>query len=173
MYTGPTVSHSLSCYPSHRLLLPPFLPVPAYLRSSHILTMALISYLFRHLFAAAVIQTALSQTTVHFDLLASLKTIAEYSAAAYCPGNYDQSTQNSSFCPEDVCPDLQKPNIGLEYAFNGTSRSDARAILAIDHDEQQITISFRGTVSDNDWQTNGSSGSALFARSLLTLCTLI
>ena len=101
-----------------------------------------------------VIKESTSHSTISSDVLASLKRFSEYSAAAYCPENYATLPVNQSICPRDVCADLQSPYIARVQAFRGTAKSSATAILAIDHQDRLMTISFRGTVTEKDWYTN-------------------
>ena len=105
------------------------------------------------LLAGALAQPA-PNVTVSPGLLSDLKLFAEYSAAAYCPDNYVKAPVNSSFCPSDICPELQSPSIARVYDFSGNSKSNAFAAFIVDHEHQLVTITFRGTVTDNDWETN-------------------
>lgn len=103
---------------------------------------------------AAVFATFAPDVTVSPGLLSDLKLFAEYSAAAYCPQNYVKSSHNLSICPATICPELQSPSIQPVRVFNGTRKSHAHGILTLDHAKRLITISFRGTVTNTDWETN-------------------
>lgn len=85
-------------------------------------------------------------------LITQLHRFAEFSAAAYCPENYLAFPPNHSVCPDDVCPHLQDADIARVHAIAGNGKP--YAIFALDHDRRQIVISFRGTQTDQDWDTN-------------------
>ena len=106
------------------------------------------------LLLSGVLAQSAPNVTVSTGLLSDLKLFAEYSAAAYCPENYVKLPDNSSICPSDICPELQTPSIARVHVFAGTQNSDAFSILTIDHAMGLITISFRGTVTNSDWETN-------------------
>ena len=91
-----------------------------------------------------------SKATV--GLISSLHHFAEYSAAAYCDSNYLAFPPNSSICPQTVCPELQSPSIKRICAFSGPETP--YGYFARDHKKRQIVISFRGTVTEQDWDTN-------------------
>jgi hypothetical protein len=113
-----------------------------------------IMFLTLFILLGVAIKKSTSYSTVSSDVLTSLKRFAEYSAAAYCPENYVAFPANLSICPGGVCADLQSPYIARAHAFPATAKSQATAILAIDHQERLMIVSFRGTVTDKDWQTN-------------------
>lgn len=99
-------------------------------------------------FVLATISQANSQHTATPAVVALLHRFAEYSAAAYCPENYLAVPANLSICLEDVCPGVQSSY--RIHAFSGSGTP--YAILAIDHQLSLMTMSFRGTVDEEDWK---------------------
>jgi triacylglycerol lipase len=111
-------------------------------------------FLAPFLLLSGVLAQSAPNVTVSLGLLSDLKLFAEYSAAAYCPENYVKLPENSSICPSDICPELQTPSNVRVHVFTETQKSHAFSILTLDHTMGLITISFRGTVTNNDWKTN-------------------
>lgn len=103
-------------------------------------------------FVLATVQKVAALTTATPELITQLHRFAEYSAAAYCPENYLAFPPNDSICPEEVCPHLQNANIARVHSIAGNGKP--YAIFALDHENRQIIISFRGTQTDQDWDTN-------------------
>lgn len=80
------------------------------------------------------------------DLLQRFQLMAEYSAAAYCPGNND-SPGNQITCPIGNCPHVEAVNATTMEEFQNTRIADDTGFLAIDNVNRIIVLSFRGTSS--------------------------
>ena len=80
------------------------------------------------------------------DLLQRFQLMAEYSAAAYCPGNND-SPGNQITCPTGNCPHVEAVNATTMEEFQNTRIADDTGFLAIDNVHRIIVLSFRGTSS--------------------------
>ena len=101
------------------------------------------------------ILTQTNQTkTVSLDVLNDLQLFAEYGAAAYCPANYLTTTNASISCPGSICPLLQNASTQVVSAFSNVSEHQTTGMVTLDHSRQLTVITFRGTVSDVDWQTD-------------------
>ena len=104
-------------------------------------------------FTTIPIQT--NQTkTVTADVLSNLRLFAEYSAVAYCPESSFNSTNVSTVCPSSVCPILQDSSIEIANSFIDVGDHQTTVLVMLDHNRQAIAISFRGTTSVVDWQTD-------------------
>jgi len=91
------------------------------------------------------------------QVLAKLKLFAEYSAAAYCPRNYLTPLNTTTpICPSAVCPLMQTaaPDIELAKAFVNVSASQTTGLAILDHSNDLIVFSFRGTHTETDWKTD-------------------
>ncbi|KAL9122820.1 MAG: hypothetical protein Q9187_000630 [Circinaria calcarea] len=80
------------------------------------------------------------------DLLQRFRLMAEYAAAAYCPGNND-SPGNQITCPAGNCPHVEAANATTMEEFRNTRITDDTGFLAIDNINRIIVLSFRGTSS--------------------------
>lgn len=96
-------------------------------------------------------------TTTTPQVLANLKLFAEYSAAAYCPRNYLTPLNTTKpICPSAVCPLMQTaaPDIEFAAAFVNVSASQTTGLAILDHSNELIVFSFRGTHTSTDWKTD-------------------
>jgi len=96
-------------------------------------------------------------TTTTPQVLANLKLLAEYSAAAYCPRNYLIPLNTTKpICPSAVCPLVQTaaPDVELARAFVNVSASQTTGLAILDHSNELIVFSFGGTHTETDWKTD-------------------
>ncbi|RMZ72284.1 lipase precursor [Pyrenophora seminiperda CCB06] len=88
------------------------------------------------------------------NLLSQFELMGQYSTAAYCPNNYN-SPGDQLECPGGDCPRVQDADsvTTVEYSREEVS-TDVTGFVAVDHTNQLIVISFRGSASLDNWRTN-------------------
>lgn len=107
------------------------------------------------LFAAAAFAQLKQTQTATPEVLANLQVFAEYSAAAYCSDNYLVPFNGSIICPSAVCPLLPTvPEVQLADSFIKVSFYQTTGLVMLDHTNQLIVVSFRGTHTSRDWLTD-------------------
>ncbi|KAK4935205.1 hypothetical protein LTR10_023705 [Elasticomyces elasticus] len=88
------------------------------------------------------------------DLLEQFSLFEQYSGAAYCPGNNDASTSAAITCSAGNCPLVQAAGAQSIVEFENIGAGDAQGFVALDHTNQLVVISFRGSVSIDNWTAN-------------------
>ena len=86
-------------------------------------------------------------------ILNDLRLYAQYSTAAYCPGNND-SPGNRITCPNGDCPEVEAVNAKTMIEFQNTRLADDTGFLAVDHVHRVIVLAFRGSSSTANWNTD-------------------
>ncbi|EXJ75172.1 uncharacterized protein A1O5_01868 [Cladophialophora psammophila CBS 110553] len=71
----------------------------------------------------------------------------QYSAAAYCPNNNVASSNTTITCTAGNCPLVQTAQAESLLEFQNEGLADSTGFVAIDHTNQLIVMSFRGTTS--------------------------
>ncbi|MCJ1467805.1 hypothetical protein MMC07_006430 [Pseudocyphellaria aurata] len=87
------------------------------------------------------------------ELLQKFELMAQYSAAAYCPGN-NNGTGILITCPSGNCPLVEAAKAHGAFEFENTLWSDDTGFVAIDDANQLIVLAFRGTESLTNWRVN-------------------
>ncbi|KAF1833829.1 alpha/beta-hydrolase [Decorospora gaudefroyi] len=78
----------------------------------------------------------------------------QYASAAYCSQNYG-SPGDQIECPSGNCPLVQDADTKTVSEYSRTETStDVTGFVAVDHTNQLIVISFRGSTSIDTWRTN-------------------
>ncbi|KAF1954147.1 alpha/beta-hydrolase [Byssothecium circinans] len=78
---------------------------------------------------------------------------AQYAAASYCKGN--NNTPNTKVkCPGKLCEKVEAANTNTLTEFQNTAETDATGFVATDTTNSLIVISFRGSKSDKNWDSN-------------------
>ena len=76
-----------------------------------------------------------------------LKLFAQYSAAAYCKSVIDSpATTTKVVCSVGNCPLVEAADTSLLYTFDGVGGHDIAGFVAVDHTNEFLVVSFRGTV---------------------------
>ncbi|OSS44535.1 hypothetical protein B5807_10797 [Epicoccum nigrum] len=88
------------------------------------------------------------------NLFQSLKLMAQYASAAYCPDVYTAATTTIK-CGSGNCPQVESANASttLEYSRTETL-TDVTGFVATDPTNKLIVVSFRGSISLSNWLTN-------------------
>lgn len=87
------------------------------------------------------------------ELFHEFRLMAEYAAAAYCPGNLD-SPGTQVTCPVGNCPLVEMANATTMLEFTKTKLSDDSGFVAVDDKNKFIVVSFRGTLSKLNWKVD-------------------
>jgi predicted lipase len=90
--------------------------------------------------------------TVNPDVLVSLELYSGYASAAYCLSNYDAKSNAVARFP--VNSYSKNGSATVSYQFLRVGEQETTGMVLLDHDEQAVVISFRGTQSQTDWDTN-------------------
>ncbi|KIW99879.1 uncharacterized protein Z518_10807 [Rhinocladiella mackenziei CBS 650.93] len=90
---------------------------------------------------------SLGRRAVSQDLLNQLSFFEQYSAAAYCPDNNIPTSSTTITCSAGNCPQVQAAGAQSILEFQNVGLSDATGFVALDHTNQLIVISFRGSQS--------------------------
>jgi len=91
------------------------------------------------------------QDAVTPEQLNKLKLYAQWSAAAYCMG--DKPANQPVTCNLDQCSMFASHNAIAVASFTGNV-TDIRGFIGVDPVDQQIVVSFRGSVSVRNWITD-------------------
>ncbi|KAF1945087.1 alpha/beta-hydrolase [Clathrospora elynae] len=88
------------------------------------------------------------------NLLGTFKLMEQYASAAYCSNNYD-SPGDQIQCASGNCPLVQNADSTtvIEYSRVETP-TDVTGFVAVDHTNELIIVSFRGSQSIDAWRTN-------------------
>ncbi|KAK0643037.1 Alpha/Beta hydrolase protein [Cercophora newfieldiana] len=98
---------------------------------------------------AAVVETrAETITATQFN---NFKLFAQYSAAGFC--NNENAAGQKIQCGGKWCPTIEASNVTTHSTFIGAV-TDARGLIALDHTNKLIVVSYRGTVSVRNWITD-------------------
>jgi len=97
---------------------------------------------------------SLDRRDVSQDLLNQLSFFEQYSAAAYCPGNNVPGPSTAITCSAGNCPLVQSAGAQSIVEFENVGLTDATGFVALDHTNQLIVISFRGSISIENWITD-------------------
>ncbi|KAJ5716654.1 Lipase class 3 [Penicillium malachiteum] len=85
----------------------------------------------------------------------NLYLFAQYSAAAYCTVNDDNSAGVAISCSDDVCPDVESATTTTLYEFDQTNDyGDATGYIALDETNELIVLAFRGSEDISNWIAN-------------------
>ncbi|KAI9834489.1 MAG: hypothetical protein M1826_002643 [Phylliscum demangeonii] len=79
-----------------------------------------------------------------------IKLMSQYSAAAYCPQNYNMCTAGVA-CRSGGCQMVQKASTTLRLVFNQLA---ANGFVVLDETHKMIVVAFRGTVEAQDFWTD-------------------
>ncbi|EDU49952.1 lipase precursor [Pyrenophora tritici-repentis Pt-1C-BFP] len=95
-----------------------------------------------------------SSAVVDSNLMSQFELMGQYSTAAYCPNNFN-SPGDQIECAGGNCPRVQDADsiTAAEYSRQETS-TDVTGFVAVDHTNQLIVVSFRGSSSLDNWRTN-------------------
>ncbi|KAK0613393.1 Alpha/Beta hydrolase protein [Immersiella caudata] len=89
-----------------------------------------------------------SVTAAQFE---NFQLFAQYSAAAFC--NNENPVGQKVECGGPWCPVVEAANVTTYGTFIGAV-TDARGLIAVDHTNKLIVVSYRGTVSARNWITD-------------------
>ncbi|KAK4449189.1 Alpha/Beta hydrolase protein [Podospora aff. communis PSN243] len=81
----------------------------------------------------------------------NFQLFAQYSAAAFC--NNENPAGQKVQCGGNWCPTVEAANVTTHSTFIGAF-TDARGLIALDHTNKFIVVSYRGTVSARNWITD-------------------
>lgn len=87
------------------------------------------------------------------ELLQKFTLMAQYSAAAYCPGN-NNGTEVSITCPSGNCPLVEAAKAHGAFGFENTLWTDDTGFLAVDDTNRLIVLAFRGSESLSNWRVD-------------------
>lgn len=87
------------------------------------------------------------------ELLQKFNLMAQYSAAAYCPGN-NNGTGMLITCASGNCPLVEAAKAHGAFEFENTLWTDDTGFVAIDDVNQLIVLAFRGSESLTNWRVN-------------------
>ncbi|KIX92906.1 uncharacterized protein Z520_11382 [Fonsecaea multimorphosa CBS 102226] len=90
---------------------------------------------------------ALQKRAISQDLFNELSFFEQYSAAAYCPNNNVATSTSNITCAAGNCPLVQSAGAESLLEFQNEGLEDATGFVAVDHTNQLIVMSFRGTTS--------------------------
>ncbi|KIW34176.1 uncharacterized protein PV07_00971 [Cladophialophora immunda] len=90
---------------------------------------------------------ALQKRAISQDLFNQLSFFEQYSAAAYCPNNNVASSTSNITCAAGNCPLVQTAGAESLLEFQNEGLADSTGFVAVDHTNQMIVMSFRGTTS--------------------------
>lgn len=90
---------------------------------------------------------ALDKRAISQDLLNQFAFFEQYSAAAYCPNNNIQGSNTTITCDAGNCPLVQSAGAESLLEFQNEGLEDSTGFVALDHTNQLIVMSFRGTTS--------------------------
>ncbi|RMZ84817.1 hypothetical protein DV737_g957, partial [Chaetothyriales sp. CBS 132003] len=75
----------------------------------------------------------------------------QYAAAAYCANNNDAKAGTALTCPAGNCPLVESAGARSLVEFQNIGLVDVTGFMAVDHTNQLIVISFRGSESLGNW----------------------
>lgn len=84
--------------------------------------------------------------------LSAFQRISGYAGSAYCPQNYGFPANRPGTFPPN--PFNLANSTEIVYSFLNVGESETAGLIMLDHAHRAIIITFRGTVSDEDWDTN-------------------
>ncbi len=90
--------------------------------------------------------------TVNSALLATLERVSGYAAAAYCRTNYRSGADLPATFPPNTFD--QDGFCEIVHSFLNVNEHDTSGLIMLDHTNEAIIITFRGTISHTDWNTN-------------------
>ncbi|KAL1964353.1 hypothetical protein VTN77DRAFT_7038 [Rasamsonia byssochlamydoides] len=99
----------------------------------------------------------LGRRDVSEQLFNQFNLFEQYSAAAYCPANFESASGAAISCSTGNCPLVQQAGATTLYAFNNIGSGDVTGFLAVDPTNRLIVLSFRGSESLENWITNLSA----------------
>ncbi|RMZ87168.1 hypothetical protein DV736_g5596, partial [Chaetothyriales sp. CBS 134916] len=88
------------------------------------------------------------------SLLEELAFMEQYAAAAYCLNNNDGQSNTAITCPVGNCPLVESAGATSLIEFQNIGLVDVTGFMAVDHTNQLIVISFRGSDSIGNWIGN-------------------
>lgn len=86
-------------------------------------------------------------------LLQNFRLMAQYSAAAYCPGN-NNGTGTLITCPVGNCPLVEAARAHGAFEFENTVWADSTGFVAVDDTNKLVVLAFRGSESLSNWRVN-------------------
>lgn len=87
------------------------------------------------------------------ELLQRFNLMAQYSAAAYCPGN-NNGTGTLITCSIGNCPLVEAARARGTFEFEDTIWADSTGFLAVDDTNRLIVLAFRGSESLSNWKVD-------------------
>ena len=99
-----------------------------------------------------LIARAASTRYISPDDLVKVRLFSAYAGAAYCAQNYLDPGNETVVFPNTPFP--RNSTGQIFHSFVNVSDALTTGTVALDHARQLVVISFRGTVSQEDWQTN-------------------
>ncbi|KAF2878178.1 Alpha/Beta hydrolase protein [Massariosphaeria phaeospora] len=82
-----------------------------------------------------------------------LAIMSQYAAAAYCAGN-NNSPGTVLTCPQGNCPYVEVADTETLTEFENSLDTDVTGFIALDYTHNIIVLSFRGSVSGDNWAAN-------------------
>ena len=105
-------------------------------------------------FGSCMVGSRNSETNgVSGELLQRFGLMAQYSAAAYCPGN-NNGTGTLITCPIGNCPLVEAARGPGLFEFEDTIWADNTGVVAIDNTNQLVVLAFRGSESVSNWRVD-------------------
>lgn len=95
-------------------------------------------------------------TGISDELFHTFQLMAQYSAAAYCEGN-NNSSDTLITCSKGNCPLVEAAGARSAVEFENIMTTDDTGFLAVDETNRLIVLSFRGTHSVQNWDTDLST----------------
>ncbi|KAK5164894.1 uncharacterized protein LTR77_009558 [Saxophila tyrrhenica] len=90
--------------------------------------------------------------SVNPDTLATFERIAGYAGAAYCSSNHVTGVNGPTIFPPNIYDSNGATTIA--YSFLKVDERKTTGLIMLDHAHKALVITFRGTISDADWETN-------------------
>lgn len=108
--------------------------------------------LVRSLLSVLILLAGLACAAIDFDTLSTFQRVSGYAGSAYCPQNYGFPADRPGIFPPNPF-DLAN-STQIVYSFLNVGESETAGLMMLDHTHEAVVITFRGTVSDADWDTN-------------------
>ncbi|PLB52573.1 alpha/beta-hydrolase [Aspergillus steynii IBT 23096] len=96
-----------------------------------------------------------SSIDVSSSVLEELTRNAQYAAATNCAANHNETSPGSAvYCDKGFCDLIAASDTEIIKGFWGLSPGDTTGYLALDRTHKRILLAYRGTVSDENGETD-------------------
>ncbi|KAF2021737.1 alpha/beta-hydrolase [Aaosphaeria arxii CBS 175.79] len=88
------------------------------------------------------------------SLVNTFKLMSQYSAAAYCFKNHDNTIGDKVTCPAGNCPLVEAADTKSLAEFQDFPGTDVTGFVAVDKSNKMVVVSFRGSLSPANFATD-------------------